>query len=48
MVGISNYFSYPMEGNRALISPSKIIVSNTIKRELLTAVIQVLETVPEP
>ncbi len=33
---------------RALMSPDELIISNAINKELLQAVIAVLETVPEP
>jgi len=48
LFGTSILFEPDEEGSyRALISPDEIIKSNAINRELLSAIIRVLETVPE-
>jgi len=47
--GTEVLFEPDEEGSyRALISPSEIVISNSINRTLLAAIIAVLETVPEP
>lgn len=49
LFGTEVVFEPDEEGSyRALISPDQIIVNSSINRELLAAIIQVLETVPEP
>ena len=47
--GTKVLFEPDEEGSyRALISPDEIIISNAINRDLLSAIIAILETVPEP
>lgn len=49
LFGTKILFEPDEEGSyRALISPDEIIISNAINRELLSAIIAILETVPEP
>ena len=49
LFGSKILFEPDEEGSyRALISPDEIIISNAINRELLSAIIAMLETVPTP
>ena len=49
LFGTRVLFEPDEEGSyRALISPAEIIISKPINRELLAAVVRVLETVPAP
>ena len=49
LFGNTVLFEPDEEGSyRALISPTEIVVSKAINRELLAAVVRVLETVPAP
>jgi hypothetical protein len=49
LFGTKVLFEPDEEGSyRALISPDEIIISNAINSELLSTIIAILETVPEP
>jgi len=49
LFGTTVLFEPDEEGSyRAMMSPDAIIISNTINKPLLQAIIKVLETVPEP
>jgi hypothetical protein len=49
LFGTTVLFEPDEEGSyRAVMSPDEIIISNAINRELLQAIITVLQTVPEP